>query len=129
MATKANIEIDQGTTFSVPLNLTDVNGDIINLSGYTAVSQMKRDYQSANAISFSTVINAAAGSVTLSLTSNQTSLIYPGRYVYDLLLIDSSNNVSRMVEGIVTINPGVTNETLETTYVGSTYENYFSNSA
>lgn len=127
MATKANLNLDQGTTFATTLNLTDQNGDMMNLSGYTVQAQMKRYYTSSKSVSFTASVNSAAGSVTLSLTANQTSLIYPDRYVYDVLVTDSSNNVSRIVEGLVTVNPGVTNETLETKYAGSTYENYFSN--
>ena len=32
----------------------------------------------------------------------------PGRYVYDIDTIDASGNVTRVVEGILTITPAVT---------------------
>jgi len=108
MATKANILIDQGSTYTTDLNLTDENGDALNLSGYSANSQIRKHYTSSNSVTFSTSINAVAGIITLSLTANQTSNLVSGRYVYDVELTDASNSVSRIVEGIVTVTPQVT---------------------
>lgn len=110
MATKANLVIDQGTTYSTTLNLTDENGDVVNLSGYYANSQIRKWYTSTNAsATFATSINVESGTITLSLTSNQTSNIVAGRYVYDVELTEQSTNaVSRIVEGIVTITPQAT---------------------
>jgi hypothetical protein len=108
MATKANILIDQGSTYTTDLNLTDENGDALNLSGYSANSQIRKHYTSSNSVTFSTSVNAVAGVITLSLTANQTSNLISGRYVYDVELTDASNSVSRIVEGIVTVTPQVT---------------------
>jgi len=108
MATKANIIVDQGTTFSTDIYLTDDNGDPIDLSGYTGASKMRKHYTSSNAQSFSVSLNSTYGYVTLSLTSSQTSDLTAGRYVYDVEVTSSSNVVSRIVEGIVTVTPQVT---------------------
>lgn len=109
MATKANLVIDQGTTFSVDLDLTDQTGDIMNLVGYTANSQMRKWYTSSNATPFSTSINASSGQITLSLSSNQTNSLTAGRYVYDVELTETNTGViSRVVEGIVTVTPQAT---------------------
>jgi len=108
MAIKANIIIDQGSTFSTTLNLDDENGDPLSLSGYSCESQMRKHYTSSNATSFSTSINATAGTIELSLTADQTANIVAGRYVYDVELTDSSNVISRILEGIVTVTPNVT---------------------
>ena len=110
MATKANIIIDQGSTFSVDLNLTDENGDILLLGGFTANSQLRRWYTSANAsATFGTYINTEAGVITLSLSSNQSANLTSGRYVYDVELTETSTNtVTRIVEGIATVTPQVT---------------------
>lgn len=108
MATKANITIDQGTTFSTTLNLTDENGDILDLSGYSANSQIRKWYTSSNAVTFTTSINVSSGTIELSLNANQTSSLTAGRYVYDVEIKDSSNTISRIVEGIVTVTPEVT---------------------
>lgn len=108
MATKANLVIDQGTTFSADLNLTDENGDPLNLNGYTANSQMRKWYTSVNpSATFEASIDTNTAVVTLSLTANQTSNLIAGRYVYDVE-ISNGGTISRIVEGIVTVTPQVT---------------------
>lgn len=108
MATKSNLIIDQGSTFSTDLTLTDENGDPIDLVGYTANSQIRKWYTSSSpSASFATSINTETGVITLSLTANQTSNLVAGRYVYDVE-INSGAEVSRIVEGIVTVTPQVT---------------------
>jgi len=108
MATKSNLVIDQGSTYSVVLDLTDENGDAIDLVGYTANSQIRKWYTSSTpAATFTTSINASSGELQLSLTANQTSNLVAGRYVYDVEL-DNNGVISRIVEGIVTVTPQVT---------------------
>lgn len=109
MATKANLVIDQGSTFSSTINLTDDNGDALNLAGYVANAQLRKWYTSSNAVTFSTSVNSSSGEITLNLTANQTNSLTSGRYVYDVEITESSTNtVSRVVEGIVTVTPSVT---------------------
>lgn len=108
MAIKANIVIDQGADFSTTINLSDEDGNIINLSGFTGAAQMRKHYASVTSYSFTVDINEPAGEVTLSMTSNQTDNIPAGRYVYDCELTDNNDVRSRIVEGIVTVTPGVT---------------------
>ncbi len=109
MATKANIVIDQGTTFSVELDLSDEYGDPLNLNGYSANAQMRKWYTSSNSTVFNTSIDINKGQVILTLTANQTGLLAAGRYVYDVELTENStNSISRVVEGIVTVTPQVT---------------------
>lgn len=108
MATKANIVIDQGTTFSTSINLTDENDDPISLVGFTGRSKIKKHYTSSNSHSFTVSLGTSTGIVTLSLSAEQTSNIAPGRYVYDVELVDPYNVVSRLVEGMVTVTPEVT---------------------
>lgn len=108
MATKANLVIDQGSTFSSDLELTDDNGDPLPLDGYAANSQIRKWYTSSNAAAtFATSINVESGTITLTLTANQTSNLVAGRYVYDVE-ISAGSEVSRIVEGIVTVTPQVT---------------------
>jgi hypothetical protein len=108
MATKANLVIDQGTTFSSDLTLKDENGDLLVLSGYSSNSQMRKWYTSTNSTAvFTTNIDVNTAVITLSLTANQTGAITSGRYVYDVEINDG-NVTSRIVEGIVTVTPQVT---------------------
>jgi hypothetical protein len=102
---KINLVIDQGSTFTQVISLTDSADLAVNTDVYTARGQIRKHYLSNSAVSFTTAL--ANGDLTLSLTSTQTANIVAGRYVYDVELIDSSNNVTRLMEGIVTITPEV----------------------
>lgn len=108
MATKANLVIDQGSTFSTDLSLRDDNGDMIDLVGYTANSQIRKWYTSTNAsATFTSLINVESGVISLTLSANQTANLTAGRYVYDVEINDGTT-ISRIVEGIVTVTPEVT---------------------
>lgn len=106
MATKANIIIDQGTTFNTEIYLTDESGNALDLSVYTANSQIRKWYTSNSAVNFN--VSLISGTIFLSLSANSTASLEAGRYVYDVLLRDNSNTVTRVVEGIVTVTPRVT---------------------
>jgi hypothetical protein len=108
MATKANLFIDQGATYETVLTLTDEDGEILDLTSSNATSQIRKSYSSSLTVQFTTAINVSAGEITMSLTANQTGNITAGRYVYDVELTDAANSITRIVEGIVTINPQVT---------------------
>jgi len=108
MAIKANLIIDQGTDYSTSINLTDADGNVINLSGYTANSQIRKTYSSSNSVAFTTSLDAANGVITLSLTDSQTANLVAGRYVYDVIVNATNSVTSRILEGIVTVTPRVT---------------------
>jgi hypothetical protein len=42
MAILANIFIDQGANFAITVDVTDVNGAVLNMTGYTASAQMRK---------------------------------------------------------------------------------------
>lgn len=107
MANTVDITIDSGATFLKIFSLKDINGDNLDLTGYTANSQIRKWYTSTNSISFDVTVNNSLGTVTLSLTSNTTSNIETGRYVYDVMLANSSF-VDKIYQGYVTVIPQVT---------------------
>lgn len=106
MSTRANIYIDQGTNFQTQINLNNSDGNPVDLSDYTILSQMRKTHASVNAYSFTATSNAA-GVIVMSLSSNASAAIPAGRYVYDLLVTDHLGNATRLMEGQVTINPSV----------------------
>lgn len=107
MADQINLLVDQGTTYSVNLEVKDANGDLVNLTGYTGAGQIRKQYTSNSAVSFSVNVSSN-GTVTASLSANQTSSLDQGRYVYDIELTNSLGEVSRIVEGLITFTPEVT---------------------
>jgi hypothetical protein len=109
MATYSDIFIDQGSSYSSTVVVQGANGLPLNLTGYTARGQIRKSYKSLNAINFVTNINAPnTGTVNISLTSTQTRAMAAGRYVYDIEVYNSSNNVIRVSEGQVEISPATT---------------------
>jgi len=108
MATVQNIYIDQGSTFTLSLNVTDQFGDIKDLSDYTVTGQIRKSYYSSTAVDFDAEASLPLeGEITISLTSTQTNNLKAGRYVYDVEIASELETI-RVVEGIVVVNPGVT---------------------
>ena len=108
MAAVSNLYIDQGADFSTTIRLTDSNGNILSLTGYTALAQIRKTYGSSTiAATFGTALAAATGQITLSLTDTVTGAMDSGRYVYDVLITDSSGDKTRILEGQATVTPSV----------------------
>ena len=47
MAILANLFIDQGTDFSITVDVTDSTGEILNMTGYSAAGQIRKTYESS----------------------------------------------------------------------------------
>lgn len=109
MATIHNIVIDQGTTFSLKLTVTNDDGTAKNLANYSVAAQMRKSYDATTKTDFTTSKVDATGVITLSLTAAETSAVKSGRYVYDCeITATSPAETIRVIEGIVTITPEVT---------------------
>lgn len=109
MATISNLYVDAGSTYSNIITVTASNGQALNLSGYSVASQMRKSYQSSTYHSFNaTVYDAANGKIRLQLTDEQSEAIPPGRWLYDVEIESTAGARTRVVEGIVTVNPQIT---------------------
>jgi hypothetical protein len=108
MAIKANIIIDQGTDFSALIELETTYGVAYNLVGYTVAAQMRKNYSSSTATTFSCSNTGADGQINISLNKTATSLLEPGRYLYDVEVTSPTGTVTRVVEGTATVTPGMT---------------------
>lgn len=108
MVTTKNLVVYKGSTFEENFRYIDSQKNPVDITDYSARSQMRRSHYSANAITFSAEItNASNGEVKLNLEYYDTANIVDGRYVYDIELYNS-NTVIRAFEGIVTVYPEVT---------------------
>ena len=109
MATVTNLYIDQGTDFNAILTITNPNGTIMDLSGFTVVSQFRKSYQSSTAVNFTaSIYDAEAGKILLHLDPEDTTDIKAGRYLYDVEVTSLTNIRFRVLEGIVVITPEIT---------------------
>ena len=110
MAIIANLFIDQGTDYSIVVDCTDVSGEVLDLTGYTAAAQIRKTYSSTTAVNFTVSVRspATAGILDVSLTNAQTNAMKAGRYVYDIEITSSGGIKDRVIEGQLEIMPGVT---------------------
>ena len=106
-----NLVINSGSDFSQSFTLegSDDNSPF-NLTGYEVDAQMRKWSGSSTAITFTTSIElpSTSGRILISLSSENTVNIRPGRYVYDVIITDSSGIKNRVIEGMVLVREGVT---------------------
>jgi hypothetical protein len=110
LAEFVELQIEAGATFSTEITVNDATGLPKNLTNYTVRSQMRKSYYSTTFISFTMiVVDAPQGLVTMELDAETTSSIRAGRYVYDVEIENNSTEeVTRIFEGIITVLPNVT---------------------
>jgi hypothetical protein len=111
MTSYVDLYIDQGATFNHIINLIDdITNEYINVSGFQVSSQMRRSHFSPNSSAeiVCTITNPEAGEITLSMPYETTANLRPGRYVFDVVSINTENIASRILEGCITVTPSVT---------------------
>jgi len=110
MAIYSNLTVDQGSTFGAEIDVTDSNGDPLDLTGYTVEGQLRKTYTSTTSTSFvSSVFSTALGIVKIALSATTTNGLKAGRYVYDVEITKTSTGeITRIIEGQLEVRPGVT---------------------
>ena len=107
MAAIVNFNIEQGTTFTSDVTVTDNAGDTFDLTGYSSFGVSKGVSSFYTRTQFTTSITTpSTGIITLDLTADQTVALEEGRYLFDVEIIRASDStVTRVIEGIITIRP------------------------
>jgi hypothetical protein len=100
--------LEQGESFSVNITLDALNGSPYDLSNYIVKSQIRKSHWSANTTAVFDSTISANGVINLSLSAPVTQNVESGRYVYDVFLTNTSNNRSKVLEGIVFVDPSST---------------------
>lgn len=109
-AGKFDITIEQGSDFSLSLNIKD-NGVYRNLTGWSSRAQIrKRPSDITEAASFvCTIPTPLEGEVVMSIPNAATRTIPSGNYFYDLEIFTAADaEVLRILEGKVTVTPEIT---------------------
>src|SRR4051812_7022035 len=104
--TAINIVINQGETYSAIFEVTDADGEAVDLTGYSSRSQLRRSYSSSSAISFDTAVSGS--NVSIGLSDDVSSEMDAGRYVYDVEVEADDGTVTRIAEGTAILKPEVT---------------------
>ena len=104
-----NLSINTHSDFSEDLELFQSNSTVrVNLTGYSAQSQMRKHPDSSTAYDFAVGITSAAdGKLTLSMTDTVTKTIKPGRYMYDVVLTRPGGDKTVVLEGSVDVRAGI----------------------
>lgn len=109
MATVSNLYVDQGSFFRTYVTVSSAAGTALDLTNFTVASQMRKSYQSSTAYNFTcSITNPVQGRVRIELSSEQSRLIPAGKYLYDVEVTAPSGEKTRVVEGIVLMNPEIT---------------------
>jgi hypothetical protein len=109
MAAIANLSIDAGATFTSDVLVQNDDGTAFSLTGYTAQGKMSKGYSvTYERVYFDITIYEADGIVTIALDPTTTAQLEDGRWVYDVEITNTADStVTRVVEGIITVYPGV----------------------
>ena len=105
-----NITVDTGSNFFREFYLDNSDGTPLDLTGYTGKSEVRKHPDSVGAATTFSVsfVDRSNGLIRLSLNKKQTTTIKPGRYVYDVMLTDSSNKKNIVIEGMFNARLDVT---------------------
>lgn len=105
-----------GSTFCENLDLIDTNGNPVNFSNYEIKARMAESGYSEDFVIINTeVINYSQGKIQISLSASETSLLSPGRYLFEIVIIDQYSVVTNLIHGIIDVIPGIGLQT--STYV------------
>jgi hypothetical protein len=114
MAGQKNFEVDQNATFSFVLEYKDDNGNAIDLTGASAKMQV-RDTAGGTKLAVTLTspsggitIDPTNGKLTVKLTPTQTTKLFYPKSSYDIMLIDSNANKTKLLEGFMTLSRSVT---------------------
>ena len=94
-----------------------------NLSGFTIASSIRKHPAAKRGEGFeATIINAAAGKIRLGMSGIKSrqladeGFFRTGRYVYDVVVMDAASERTKVLEGTVLVNIGVTKIPRDTVY-------------
>lgn len=105
---RSNLYIYQGTDYQIPLEFSDEGGPI-DLSDYTFISHIRKVYSTAKIAEFSFITtDAAIGKVEMKMDNSITKTLPEGKYQYDILIQHPTNEVLKVLEGLVFIMPSIT---------------------
>jgi len=103
-----NITLQRRADYSVTLQFKDSTDTPINLTGWTVASQIWNQERTTKVTDFTVAYtNRSTGTVTLSLSDEQTALLNTV-YYYDVLLINGDGLREYYLEGTVTPSEGYT---------------------
>ena len=104
-----NLIINSGEDFSEDLEILSADGSgVVNLSGFSATSHMRKHPDSTNFVGIAVSIKSPTqGLVNISIASSITKFLQGGRHVYDIVLTRPSGFKFVAVEGNALVRSGI----------------------
>jgi hypothetical protein len=104
-----DFDVAQGATWFQQLAY-EVDGEPVNIVSWSARMKVRKSYDLPAVVSLTTengIVIDDVNKVNLELTAQQTALLVPGRYLYDVELVDE-DTVERVLFGVFTVSAEVT---------------------
>jgi len=113
-----DLVIEQGVTFGMTITVKDSTGTVINITGYTFRGKIKESAQDVSATEdfTCTITDAVNGVFTVGLTAAETAALAAtgdtydeySSYVYDIEMVSATSEVTRLLNGAISVSPEVT---------------------
>lgn len=112
-AGRYNFTIEQGTKFTKVITWTDSTGALVNLTGYTAELHIVDSELDTSIITVTTTadtngnvitLGGSAGTISILIKTVTTTTFTFSDAKYYLEMIDTTGEVSRLIQGSVSLN-------------------------
>jgi hypothetical protein len=100
-----NIVVEQGTDYEEVFTVNNPDGSPLDLTGHSGVAKIRKFPDSTSSTSFNVGIVSTAGQVVVSLANTVTANLKSGRYYYDVIIISPQSKKTKVVDGMVLVNP------------------------
>ena len=120
----SNLSLTTDSDFSQIFTLENAETNSpTNLTGFTIASSIRKHPAAKRGEGFeATIINASAGKIRLGMSGIKSrkladeGFFRTGRYVYDVVIRDSASERTKVLEGTVLVNIGITKIPRDTVY-------------
>lgn len=106
MTAKVNIYIDRGADFNVEVSVFNDNEEPLTISTSNFYADIRKVYSSTTVGSFGIQKNTT--SINLFLSANTSVNFEPGKYQYDVLMVNAGGETFKILEGLAFVTSTVT---------------------
>lgn len=108
---KTNLIINQRSNFKATILVRDSSASTtVDLTGFSVIAKMKQTLESPDStatVFLCTIPDPTSGKIVMELTSETTTLLRTGSYVYDVVLIGADFFKTRIIQGTAKVDGGV----------------------
>lgn len=110
MTTRANLYIDQGIDFTTPIELSGDDGSDFVITDQTFFCQARKIYSTSIIVSANVDVSIGdpPNDINLIIPGSATEITVPGKYQYDIIMLESNGSKKKLLEGLMFILPTIT---------------------